>query len=91
MLLSSSIQGRPPAPFILPAIVRAWAKRATTPRVRSMGGRLMRPAISSRQRASKGRSFDNFDSTNLASALRAMRTSICVSASAAITLLRVPP
>jgi hypothetical protein len=62
-----------------------------TPSVRSMGGRLMPPLSSMEQSGSKGLSAANFCCSSVASATRAMRKSTSAHASAAITLLRVPP
>jgi hypothetical protein len=70
---------------------RALRKSATIPAERSIGGRFNPPLTSMVHRRSKGFSARNFFSSAGASRKRSTRISTSARASAATTLLRVPP
>src|ERR1019366_6827092 len=70
---------------------RAFRKSATIPAERSIGGRFNPPVTSMVHRRSKGLSARNFFSSAGASRKHSTRISTSTRASAATTLLRVPP
>ena len=72
-------------------LLRRRGTACTIPAVRSMGGRFSPPETSIEQRLSKGRRLRNLRSSAAASFSRTTRISTSARASAATTLVRVPP